>query len=96
MKLILENELNEYFENPDLVDEYLKLMEDFSIYGDCKVEDNLGHISIPAQKIVLDEIDMNHLFADIFSEFPHTLRYSWLGSAGCDFSMALQWIVDNR
>lgn len=47
-------------------------------------------IDISAQKITLDQFDMNTLFADFLTElFEVQIRYAALGGAGCDFSMEI-------
>lgn len=47
-------------------------------------------VVVRAQKITLDEVSMNTLFADFLTElFVLETRYSALGGAGCDFALTV-------
>jgi len=65
--------------------EITSILEDYSVYH--KINENEVHI--PPQKVILSEIDMNHLFSDIFIYFTYLLRYGEIGGDGCDFSLEL-------
>jgi hypothetical protein len=48
-----------------------------------------NQIIVPPQKITLCEIDMNHIFAEVFVYFDYELTYGNLGGFGCDFSLEM-------
>ena len=50
-------------------------------------EDN-EHIFIEEQKITLDEISINTLFSEIFTD-ECELEYGFLGGRGCELSLSL-------
>ena len=67
-----------------LEDDYRDLLEKFSV---SYKEDN-EHIFIEEQKITLDEIGINTLFSEIFTD-ECKLEYGFLGGRGCEFSLSL-------
>jgi hypothetical protein len=44
---------------------------------------------IYAQKITLDEIAMNELFADILTYFQFKIKYAAIGGTGCDMALVI-------
>lgn len=47
-------------------------------------------VTIPVQKICLDETDMNELFHDYLHLFEYSIEYSALGGKGCDFAICVK------
>lgn len=95
MKLLINVDLEIYGDVPsDVIDSIKEICEKFSVW--CKEhnpEEQLPLV-IMAQKVVLDEYDMNELFYEVISNVDmayKTTRYGALGSAGCDFTV----VIDN-
>lgn len=49
-----------------------------------------SNVTIPVQKICLDETDMNELFHDYLYLFDYSIEYSALGGKGCDFAICVK------
>jgi len=103
MKLLIQKDL--YFRVPlpaDLSDEQVEAEEEYynslrdvakryslSLRMSCTYG---GHVefAIPAQKVTLDEVAMNHFFHDFLTElFDIEVEYAPLGGEGCDFVLEL-------
>lgn len=74
--------------------EAFRYMEDvarkFSLYGKFEIRGDILEVKIPAQKVTLDEVGMNELFADLLTElFAIEIKYAALGGAGCGFAFDL-------
>ena len=67
-----------------LEDDYRDLLEKFSV----SYKENDDYIFIEEQKITLDEINVNTLFSEIFTD-ECELEYDFLGGRGCEFSLSL-------
>jgi hypothetical protein len=44
---------------------------------------------ILSQKVTLDEYAMNHLFAEVISDFNHRMWYANIGGEGCGFAVCI-------
>ena len=68
---------------------YIKfILEKYSVRGIYTVTEGGAEFKIFGQKIAVDEVAMNHLFADALSElFFMSLAYCNLGGEGCDLSL---------
>jgi hypothetical protein len=74
----------EYFQQLDA------LARQYAVAGSFAVTATGVTVIVRAQKVTLDEISMNTLFAEFLSElFIVELRYAALGGAGCDFAMSV-------
>lgn len=61
-----------------------------SLGGKYTVDNKGVAFIIHAQKVTLDEADMNELFSDFFSElFTFKLEYAAIGGKGCRFTMSM-------
>jgi hypothetical protein len=67
-----------------------QLAKQFSISGRFVIGPEGVEFSIHAQKVNLDEIAMNTLFADFLTElFIVETEYAALGGAGCEFALGV-------
>ena len=82
MKLIIEDLIK--IRKKYLEEDYRDLLEKFSVF--YKEDDN--YIFIEEQKITLDEISINTLFSEIFTD-ECELEYGFLGGRGCELSLSL-------
>lgn len=82
MKLIIEDLIK--IRKKYLEEDYRDLLEKFSVF--YKEDDN--HIFIEEQKITLDEISINTLFSEIFTD-ECELEYGFLGGRGCELSLSI-------
>lgn len=81
--------INETQESCILPKRTLKACSDILDRYGVLYSDNNRRITIKTQKIVLNEIDTNTLFFDVFTFFETQIKYSELGGAGCDFSIEM-------
>lgn len=66
------------------------ILEKFSIYHKNSLNNNEMFINICAQKITIDQYDMNEFFSEVINQFFETeLKYVELGSKGCDFCIKI-------
>lgn len=99
MKLLIDTDLvlrikhldAEDFNIEDYEEVYNLALKAYGVqFENLRIDDNSFQLTIFTQKIVLDEIAMNHLFYDVLEEIQNTkLSYSSLGGQGCDFAMRL-------
>lgn len=101
MKLIIENTLVlDDINNPSITDEELdevaeyyreiqSISNGYSVYCELSLREDSSSLTIYPQKVTLDEIAMNHLFAAVLSEFEYNIEYANLGGKGCDFSISI-------
>ena len=93
MKLLIDSDIHRSSKNGIGDQERLldasKVLDRFSVSHLLDIYPSYWELTIYTQKICLDDISMNTLFANGFSEFdiPLTLTYSELGGEGCEFSM---------
>lgn len=103
MKLIIEKDLVTFHEvnsvSSNDMEEIVAVLERYNDMSD--IADKLGvrhvfelrpdgvHLRVNAQKVTLEEVDMNYLFSDVLCWFGYTLRYAALGGEGCDFAMVI-------
>lgn len=64
-----------------------KLFSKYSVKHKIERTDNAFVLTIPVQKIVLDEKQMNDLFYNAFYLVDYKMKYGQLGGEGCDFSI---------
>lgn len=98
MKLVIESDMvfrqttsrfdNWDDEDWDCIDDILK---EYSVYFTREKENGFTVITVIAQKVTLDEFQMNRLFFLVFDLLfdLSTLRYAGFGGSGCDFSMKI-------
>ena len=73
-----------------LLNSVVELLRKCSVYLEAQLAGPQVRLQVLAQKVMLDEVDMNELFSDALSElFELELRYAALGGAGCDFAMTV-------
>lgn len=101
MKLIIENTLVlDDINNPSITDEELDgvaeyyesikdIADEYGVYCELDLREDSSRLTIYPQKVTLDEIAMNHLFAAVLSEFEYNIEYANLGGKGCDFSISI-------
>lgn len=101
MKLLINHEvsISETF-NPSITDEerqgvyeYLesisKDLKEYIVYHRVENNESGVRFTLEVQKVVLDEIQMNHVFS-ILNEFMNiNIEYVQLGGKGCDFAMEI-------
>lgn len=95
MKVLIQDNLSAFLDCTDdscstEYKEYIeKLMNDFSVYHSFEHVEEGYNLTIPAQKIVIPEWEMNQLFHDVLCYFKYVIEYASLGGEGCDFSIDL-------
>jgi hypothetical protein len=81
---------NELAETKDYYSHLASVASQFCLQGKFEVSPDSASFSIHAQKMTLDERNMNAFFAEFLDElFDIEIRYAKLGGAGCDFSVEL-------
>lgn len=93
MKAILHNDLVAllaYETESDLKDFVKELSQKFGVISYYSFENTESKVTIPVQKICLDETDMNELFHDYLRLFEYSIEYSALGGKGCDFAICVK------
>ncbi len=67
-----------------------KLIE-CTVYHNVKqLDNNQVELTLYAQKVCLDEISMNTLFARYINCFDYTIAYGGYGGEGCEFSISIK------
>lgn len=90
MKAILHNDLVALiaFETESDLKAFVKeLNKKFGVISYYLFGNTESKVTIPIQKIYLDETDMNELFHDYLYLFDYSIEYSALGGKGCDFAI---------
>lgn len=102
MKLLIDQDLvftkeypsdlpsDEFDEECEYFQQLQEVARQYSVGGSFTVTATGAKVVVYAQKVTLDEVSMNTLFADFLTElFVLETRYAALGGAGCDFAMAV-------
>ena len=74
---------------------YREFFDQFSIKGVVENHEDHFRIKIYSQKITLDDLNMNTLFAHVIDQVffnKYTLDYSAIGGKGCEFAMRIRRI----
>lgn len=93
MKAILHNDLVALlaFETESDLKSFVKeLKQKFGVISYYLFGNTGSKVTIPVQKICLDETDMNELFHDYLYLFDYSIDYSALGGKDCDFAIAVK------
>ena len=101
MKLIIENTLyldavvdltsihDDMQDTTDEFNEIADICKRYSINYMLDLREDTTIFAVYPQKITLNEVNMNHVFANILYLFTYKIQYAWLGGEGCEFSMSL-------
>lgn len=104
MKLLLNEDLVWTSDVPEPVKsefaEFLQSLEavarKMSVHASFELGEARAKVTIPAQKISLDDIAMNELFDSLLNElFNLELRYATLGGTGCEFAIEVTGAESN-
>lgn len=93
MKAILHNDLVAllaFDTESDLKSFVKELKQKFGVISYYLFGNTESKVTIPVQKICLDETDMNELFHDYLYLFDYSIKYSALGGKDCDFAIAIK------
>ena len=55
-----------------------------------ELDNNIIELTLFAQKICLNEVNMNTLFDCFINVFDYTMRYGGYGGEGCEFSISIK------
>ena len=68
----------------------LKLKECAVRFALKELDNNIIELTLFAQKICLNEVNMNTLFDCFINVFDYTMRYGGYGGEGCEFSISIK------
>lgn len=72
-----------------------KVSKKYNVAVEISLRDTEFECRIPAQKVMLDEWDMNGLFEDLIADFEYTMARAHIGGKGCDFAVSI-WQKPNE
>lgn len=99
MKLLINDDLifsetfypgisdDEWSDYKEKLEEFEDILKSYTVFFTSNINESSYYIHIEAQKVVLDEYDMNNLFFNVLSNFKIKLEYAALGGEGCDFCL---------
>lgn len=76
-------------EHQEAFQELLDICDKFGVHYCRDFRQDGIEFDIHVQKVTLDEVSMNQLFAEVLRLFDYDIRYAALGGAGCDFAIEL-------
>lgn len=69
--------------------EMTALCDKFGVKYHHEHSDGNTVFTVPPQKIVLDEYDMNELLYDVFFLLEYDMQYAWIGGKGCEVALTI-------
>lgn len=90
MKALIQEALTATFDREDEGAMFFEeTLNRFGVHYQTVMDSTTCAITIPVQKIVLDEYNMNTLFHEVLCFIEHSLIYAPLGGEGCDFAVEI-------